>query len=643
MEKITEAYANVIVVLNVGGVIDTKFIRGLKGINAILLMSQAGNIGGYALADILTGKETPSGHLASTWAENYSDYPSADTFSHMNHNLDDEYYEEGIYVGYRYFDSFGITPAYPFGYGLSYTTFSIRMDSVTLMDNHVKILAEVKNIGKEFAGREVVQVYCSAPIGEIEKPYQELAGYAKTKKLYPGEEQKIEISFPVTSMASYDEERAAYVLEQGEYIIRVGSHSRSTHVAGILELDREVITETLTNRIKPDNNMTLMSAKGRKPYSYSDEEIEKKNDDRIKVIADEIPTGKKPVYSELPKEIPVPDGEKVTLDMVRRAPRLVGMMMGMVTAGLIAMVNGVNAMIGNMHTAFGITVLALLAFTVVLSLLGINMVKEKHHAAEDENEESQVKLTDFFLLIKENKALRVRILDRVFSGFIWTFLFSTCLYYIKWGICADLATGTVDSGAYGTYSMIASMLMFVPLLLGTIVASPLMKKFGSPIRFNRFLLLLQAIPCGILFILQVIGLLHSLPMVFLICMAITATAIGAGFMPGTTIDMECMDYEIYIHGKDRSALCNAFTKFVDKAQGALANSAVGFLLITIGYVVDSTTGDFAGDIAKMPSMLNWFIVIMGLIPCIFGLIAWFIDGKYPITDEVRADMKEKLQ
>ena len=336
LEKITEAYTNVIVVLNVGGVIDTKFIRGLKGVNAILLMSQAGNIGGYALADILTGKETPSGHLASTWAENYSDYPSADTFSHMNHNLDDEYYEEGIYVGYRYFDSFDISPAYPFGYGLSYTTFSIRMNSVTLMDDHVKILAEVKNTGKEFAGREVVQVYYSAPIGEIEKPYQELAGYVKTKKLYPGEEQKIEISFPVTSMASYDEKRASYVLEQGEYIIRVGSHSRSTHVAAILELDRDVITETLTNRINPDTNVTLLSAKGSKPYSYADEEIEKKNANRIKIIADEIPTGKKPVYSELPKEIPVPDSEKVTLDMVRRGEESLDTLVGQLTVNEMA-------------------------------------------------------------------------------------------------------------------------------------------------------------------------------------------------------------------------------------------------------------------------------------------------------------------
>lgn len=324
------------------------------------------------------------------------------------------------------------------------------------------------------------------------------------------------------------------------------------------------------------------------------------------------------------------------------APRLAGMVMGMVTAGLIAAVNGVNAMIGDMHTAFGVTVLALVVFSAVLSLLGISLVKETHCTSNKDTEEDKVKLTDFFLLIKENKALRIRILDILFSGFIWTFLFSTALYYIKWGICADLATGTVDSAAYGTYSMIASMLMFIPLLLGTVIAVPLMKKIGSPIRFNRILLLVQAIPCGVLFVLQLMGVLHNLPGLFLICMAITATGIGAGFMPGTTIDMECMDYEIYIHGKDRSALCNAFVKFVTKAQSAFANSALGFILIAIGYVVDSTTGDFAGDLTKMPSMLNWFIVIMGLIPCIFGFIAWFICGKYPITDEIRSDMKAKL-
>ena len=331
LEKITEAYENVIVILNVGGVIDTKYIRSLGGVNAILLMSQAGNIGGHALADILIGKETPSGHLASTWAENYSDYPSADTFSYLNHDMDDEYYEEGIYVGYRYFDSFGILPAYPFGYGLSYTTFSIHTECVLLTDNHVKVLAQVRNTGTKFSGKEVVQVYFSAPAGKLEKPYQELGGYVKTEKLSPGEAQKVEILFPVTAMASYDEERASYILEQGEYVIRAGGSSRDTHVAAVLTLDREVVTKVLTNRIKPDCNMTVLSAKGKKPYSYVGEEAEKRNAERIEIIADEIPVEELPAYSGSPSEIPAIQGEKATLDMVRRGEVSLDVLVGQLT------------------------------------------------------------------------------------------------------------------------------------------------------------------------------------------------------------------------------------------------------------------------------------------------------------------------
>ena len=150
-----------------------------KGIGALLLMSQAGNISGYALADVLTGKETPSGHLAMTWAENYSDYPSAPTFSHLSGNLDDSYYHEGIYVGYRYFDTFGIKPAYPFGYGLSYTEFEIHSTGVLIRGENLEAQVTVTNVGKQYAGREVVQVYYSSPAGVIEKPYQELAGFSK--------------------------------------------------------------------------------------------------------------------------------------------------------------------------------------------------------------------------------------------------------------------------------------------------------------------------------------------------------------------------------------------------------------------------------------------------------------------------------
>lgn len=149
-------------------------------------MSQAGNIGGYALADVLTGKVTPSGHLTTTWAKNYPDYPGAEMFGHRNGDVDDEYYKEGIFVGYRYFDTFGVAPAYPFGYGISYTDFQMEVQNVTADAGSVSVTVKVTNAGDAYAGKEVVQVYYSAPDGKLEKPYQELAAYAKTRELQPG-------------------------------------------------------------------------------------------------------------------------------------------------------------------------------------------------------------------------------------------------------------------------------------------------------------------------------------------------------------------------------------------------------------------------------------------------------------------------
>lgn len=275
LRMLTESYGEVIVVLNVGGVVDTEFIRSLPGVSAILLMSQGGCMGGHALADVLTGKVTPSGHLTATWAKKYEDYPCSGTFGHRNGNLDDEYYTEGIYVGYRYFDTFHVEPAYPFGYGLSYTDFIVRTDSVCLKGEKVEITVQVTNIGKEYCGREVVQVYYSAPAGKLEKAYQELAAYAKTKELMPGENEVLTLSFSVRDMASYSEEKAAYVLEAGTYYVRVGVHSRSTHIVAAIELAEEAVTQQLSNCLICDCPMEQLSANGIAPYTYEGEEAEK--------------------------------------------------------------------------------------------------------------------------------------------------------------------------------------------------------------------------------------------------------------------------------------------------------------------------------------------------------------------------------
>ncbi|MCC8141653.1 MAG: glycoside hydrolase family 3 C-terminal domain-containing protein [Lachnospiraceae bacterium] len=296
------AFAHVVVVLNVGSVIDTKFLRGEKGIGALLLMSQAGNIGGLALADVLTGNEMPSGHLTTTWAENYEDYPCSDTFSHVNGDVDDEYYREGIYVGYRYFDSFGITPAYPFGYGLSYTTFDVQTQDVSVSGDKIRVKVSVKNTGDTCRGREVVQVYYSAPEGAVEKPWQELAAYAKTGILAPGEEEVLTMSFPAAAMASYDESRASYVLDPGVYYIRVGVHSRATHVAAAVTLDAEAVTARLSNRLAPDCEMDLLSAKGAASFTYEGEEQEKASAVRLALSAAAI--GCEAItYSGVPKDL----------------------------------------------------------------------------------------------------------------------------------------------------------------------------------------------------------------------------------------------------------------------------------------------------------------------------------------------------
>ena len=321
-------------------------------------------------------------------------------------------------------------------------------------------------------------------------------------------------------------------------------------------------------------------------------------------------------------------------------PRLISMLVGMVGASLIAIISGVNASVGNMRTSFTIVISAFVGIGALITILGLALVKEKYHVEQDP--EDQVKLTDIFGMLKTNDALRIRLLDMLFSGFIWTFLFATMTYYIKWAYCADLTTGAVDSAKLGLLSLFSAMLMFVPLILGTFIAGPLMKKIGSPIKFHRVLILAQTIPCLLLFVLELLGVLRMSPVPFFICAAVVTVAIGADFIPGETLNIEAMDYEIYKNGRDRSALCNACNKFLGKAQSAVSTVLVSGVLIAIGYEVDSVTDTFLGELSAIPTMLTWFIVVMGLVPGILGLVAWVILKKYPITDAIRADMDQKL-
>ncbi len=260
LEMVAAHFKKTIVILNIGGVMELSGVKAIPGINAILLMGQLGNIGGDALADVVTGKVNPSGKTVDTWAKNYMDYPSSAKFSH-NGSVHDEEYEDGIYVGYRYFDSFGVEPEYCFGFGRSYTDFSLQIDGVEAAGDRVQVRATVQNTGSVYAGKEVVQIYYSAPQGRMDKPYQELAAYHKTSLLKPGESEAMILTFAIKEMASYSEADAAWVLEKGDYVIRVGSSAGNTEVAAVLTLAEEVKTQIGKNlfpldiqlkEIKPD-------------------------------------------------------------------------------------------------------------------------------------------------------------------------------------------------------------------------------------------------------------------------------------------------------------------------------------------------------------------------------------------------------
>lgn len=242
-----EHYEKFLLVINSGSSIDMSFADEIPGINAILYLCQLGTEGGHAFADVISGAVTPSGKLSDTWAKQYSDIPFSDEYSYLNGNLEDEYYKEGIYVGYRYFDSFGVNPAYPFGFGLSYTDFSVRSAGVSLDGSKVIVKADVTNSGKEYSGKEVVQLYVSAPQGTLHKEYQSLVAFEKTRTLAPGDRQTLELIFDMRNIASFREQDSCYMLEKGEYILRLGNSSRNTIPVGVVCLETDLIVSRHRN------------------------------------------------------------------------------------------------------------------------------------------------------------------------------------------------------------------------------------------------------------------------------------------------------------------------------------------------------------------------------------------------------------
>lgn len=258
----------VIVILNIGNVIETANWSDYA--DAILLAWQGGQEAGHAVADVVLGKVNPSGKLTTTFPEKYDDVSSSDNFPGINVpgavekkmgamslGFDSEVvYDEGIYVGYRYFQTFGVKPAFPFGFGMSYTSFDysdVNISSDSFVDKSM-VSVEIKNSG-EVAGKEVVQLYISAPAISMDKPFQELKGFAKTKLLQTGESQKIDFEINARELASFDSARSAWVIEPGEYKVRIGASSETIMSEGKLVVDNEIIVEKVNKVLVPTKNI----------------------------------------------------------------------------------------------------------------------------------------------------------------------------------------------------------------------------------------------------------------------------------------------------------------------------------------------------------------------------------------------------
>jgi beta-glucosidase len=252
----------VVVVLNIGGVIEVASWRDQA--DAILLAWQPGLEGGNAITDVLSGKVNPSGKLATTFPVAYADDYSSKNFP--GKELKDKpvqgmfgqkafesevTYEEGIYVGYRYYDAFKIKPAYEFGYGLSYTDFSYSAlkTSAPAMTDNLQVSVTVTNSGK-VAGKEVVELYVSAPAKKMDKPVSELKAFAKTKLLQPGESQEITFSLSPADLASYDTKTSSWIAEAGNYTVKVGT-SAKTIQSGTFKLAKDVVTEKVNKVLLP--------------------------------------------------------------------------------------------------------------------------------------------------------------------------------------------------------------------------------------------------------------------------------------------------------------------------------------------------------------------------------------------------------
>lgn len=296
VNAVKQNFARVIVVMNVGGMVDTSWFHDDAQIQSVLMAWQGGMEGGLATAELLAGEGNPSGKLSDTFARELNDYPSTYNFHESEKYVE---YTDDIYVGYRYFETIPGAKEkvnYPFGFGLSYTQFTLGESQISIEGDQIRCMVSVTNTGA-MAGKEVVQAYYGAPQGKLGKAARVLCAFAKTRLLQPGETQLMTLCWKIADMASYDDCgkvcKSAYVLEQGEYRFYIGTSVRdAVENATVYTAAKDTVTQQLTSRLAPTSLTKRMLADGTyeelettEPVDTDANELEKMTTEEMEAFA----------------------------------------------------------------------------------------------------------------------------------------------------------------------------------------------------------------------------------------------------------------------------------------------------------------------------------------------------------------------
>lgn len=324
-------------------------------------------------------------------------------------------------------------------------------------------------------------------------------------------------------------------------------------------------------------------------------------------------------------------------------PRIIGMLAAVPFAFFLAMTAGLNQRIGDMNRSFSLMTIILIVPIALITLLGTLLVKEGKYSHFETEKRPKLGMKDVFFMLKTNEPLKAQFWAVLFSGFIWTMVFATATYYVKWAYCADLTTGAIDSGKFALFTTVMGAMQMLPLLVGAFLGPMLIRKLGDPLKTTKLSMLASVLIGIAFFIMKLVGLLELSPALYFIMLFLQLLATGINFVPAMNIWLECMDYGVYKTGKTTSALVDAMRKFLEKAQQALSSAMVGGILIAIGYQVDSVTDTYVGDLSAIPGMLNWFMMVSALLPSLLAMVAYLIYRfRYPITPEIREKMVQAL-